>query len=142
MPRYRLVEEFKKRKSSILFGTNTFWQGIDVPGKSLQCVIITKLPFVVPDDPIQEARMELLTSQDIDPFRHYQVPRAIIMLKQGFGRLIRTKKDSGMVAILDPRIKTRFYGKWFFKSLPVCKQTTSLKEVREFFSQIRDKKET
>jgi ATP-dependent DNA helicase DinG len=141
MPRYRLVEEFKKRKSSILFGTNTFWQGIDVPGKSLQCVIITKLPFAVPDDPIQEARMELLTSQDIDPFRHYQVPRAIIMLKQGFGRLIRTKKDSGLVAILDPRIKTRFYGKWFFKSLPVCKQTINLKEVREFFSQIRDKKE-
>ncbi|MDI6752433.1 MAG: ATP-dependent DNA helicase [bacterium] len=133
LPRYRLVEEFKKKGSSVLFGTNTFWQGIDVPGKSLQCVIITKLPFAVPDDPICEARMELLLSQNLNPFIHYQIPQAIIMLKQGFGRLIRTKQDYGMIAILDPRIKTRFYGRWFTNSLPVCQQTLHLEEAEEFF---------
>lgn len=140
MPRYKLIEEFKQNGSSILLGTNTFWQGIDVPGKSLQGVIITKLPFAVPNDPIHEARMELLQSQNIEPFTHYQVPQAIIMLKQGFGRLIRTKRDKGMIAILDPRVKTRFYGKWFLDSLPLCKQITALKEVREFFLQIEGKK--
>ncbi len=136
MPRYKLVEEFKKKDSSVLFGTKTFWQGIDVPGKSLQCVIITKLPFAVPDDPLQEARMELLQSQDIDPFIYYQIPQAIIMLKQGFGRLIRTKEDMGMVAILDPRIKIKSYGKWFLNSLPKCREVTTKEEVKEFFSHI------
>ncbi len=136
LPQYKLLEEFKAGGTSVLFGTSTFWQGIDVPGKGLQSVIITKLPFAVPDDPIQEARKETLLSQNIDPFTSYQVPQAIIMLKQGFGRLIRTKDDVGLIAILDPRIKTKSYGKRFLNSLPTCRQTATLREVKEFFSQI------
>ena len=136
LPQYKLLEEFKEGGSSILFGTSTFWQGIDVPGKSLQSVIITKLPFAVPDDPIQEARMEVLSSQNINPFTSYQVPQAIIMLKQGFGRLIRTKNDFGLIAILDPRIKTKSYGKRFLNSLPVCKEAKTLKEIEEFFMRL------
>lgn len=132
-PRYRLLDRFKTSDHSVLLGTNTFWQGVDVPGKALECVIITKLPFAVPDDPITEARMELLHSQNKDPFIHYQIPQAIIMLRQGFGRLIRTKSDIGMVAILDPRIKTRFYGRSFLKALPECQYVSNLQEVERFF---------
>ncbi|GJQ59089.1 MAG: DEAD/DEAH box helicase [Candidatus Scalindua sp. AMX11] len=132
-PRYKLVEEFKRSNKSILFGTITFWQGIDVPGKALECVIITRLPFAVPDDPIIEARMELLKKQQKSPFIHYQIPQAITLLRQGFGRLIRTKSDIGIVAILDPRIKTKHYGKFFLNSLPNCEKVTDIKLVERFF---------
>jgi ATP-dependent DNA helicase DinG len=132
-PRYKLLERFKSHARSVLLGTSTFWQGVDVPGRALECVIITKLPFAVPDEPIIEAKMELLTAQGKDPFIHYQVPQAIIMLRQGFGRLIRRKTDIGMVAILDPRIKTRFYGKSFLVALPDCRRVSSLAEVEHFF---------
>ena len=132
MPRYRLLEEFKKGEGSILLGTNTFWQGVDVPGEALQCVIITKLPFAVPNEPIIEAKIEFLKAQGKNPFLHYQLPQAVILLKQGFGRLIRSKKDRGIVAILDPRLKTRHYGKMFLDSLPRCRMTSSLSEVEEF----------
>ncbi|MGR3293302.1 MAG: ATP-dependent DNA helicase, partial [Candidatus Scalindua sp.] len=101
-PRYQLIEEFKTSENPVLFGTATFWQGVDVPGEALKCVIITKLPFAVPDDPIIEARMELLKSQNKNPFMFYQVPQAITLLRQGFGRLIRSTTDTGVVAILDP----------------------------------------
>ena len=137
LPSYRLVEKFKEEGTSVLLGTNTFWQGIDVPGPALECVVITKLPFAVPDEPLTEAKMEMLREQNKNPFIHYQLPQAIIMLKQGFGRLIRSKEDKGMVAILDPRIKTKFYGQAFLKSLPACKEVTDLEEVREFFSKNR-----
>lgn len=126
MPRWQMIETFKQNKKSVLLGTNTFWQGVDIPGEALQCVIITKLPFAVPDNPLTEAKMEFLAQQGKDPFINYQVPQAIIMLKQGFGRLIRTKTDRGIVAILDPRIKTRFYGKWFIGSLPKCQLVSQL----------------
>lgn len=132
-PRYKLVERFKRSSKAVLLGTNTFWQGIDVPGKALECVIISKLPFVVPDEPIAEAKMELLLSQRKNPFIHYQIPRATIMLKQGFGRLIRTQTDRGLVAVLDSRIKTKWYGRGFLKSLPNCRQLTDLKQVEGFF---------
>ena len=132
MPRYQLLEEFKKDKSSVLLGTNTFWQGVDVPGEALQCVIITKLPFAVPNEPIVEAKIEFLRAQNKNPFLHYQLPQAIVLLKQGFGRLIRNRKDKGIVAILDPRLKTRHYGKMFFRSLPKCKITSNLDEVKQF----------
>ncbi len=132
MPRYRLLEEFKKDEGSILLGTNTFWQGVDVPGQALQCVIITKLPFAVPNEPVVEAKIEFLKAQNKNPFPHYQLPQAIILLKQGFGRLIRSKKDRGIVAILDPRLKTRHYGKMFLGSLPRCRMTSSLRELGEF----------
>ncbi len=135
MPRYLLLEEFKKSEDSVLLGTSSFWQGVDVPGKALQCVIITKLPFSVPNEPLVEAKMEFLQAQNKNPFLHYQLPQAIILLKQGFGRLIRSKKDRGVVAILDPRLKSRSYGKMFLDSLPQCKITSSLSKVKEFMKE-------
>jgi ATP-dependent DNA helicase DinG len=131
---YLLMEEFRSDAGSALFGTYTFWQGIDVPGEALQCVVITKLPFQVPDEPVVEARTELLARQGRDPFSHYQVPRAAIMLKQGFGRLIRTGTDRGVVAILDSRIRTRWYGREFLRSLPDCNIITSLLDMKPMLS--------
>jgi len=131
-PRYQLLERFKKGKEMVLFGTNTFWQGVDVPGKALRCVIITKLPFSVPHEPIVEARLEFLKAHNKNPFLCYQLPQAIILLKQGFGRLIRSKEDRGVVAILDPRLRTRDYGKIFLESLPPARITSTLDEVEEF----------
>ncbi|MFH1875928.1 MAG: helicase C-terminal domain-containing protein [Candidatus Omnitrophota bacterium] len=132
-PRYRLLEAFKSAGNNILLGTNTFWQGIDIPGKSLECVVITKLPFAVPDDPVTEARMEMLKEQGKNPFTHYQLPQAVTMLRQGFGRLIRGKSDRGMVAILDPRITTRYYGRNFLQAIPHCKRIYHLDKARSFF---------
>jgi len=132
-PRYQLLEIFKCNGNAVLLGTNTFWQGIDVPGKALECVIIVKLPFAVPDDPIVEARMELLLARNKNPFIHYQIPQAVIMLRQGFGRLIRTKADRGLVAILDPRIKTKYYGRNFLRALPHCRQIFDLAPAEGFF---------
>lgn len=129
----RMLEEFKLNQNSILWGTNTFWQGVDVPGEDLECVVITKLPFEVPDDPITEAKMEYLRAKGIDPFWAYQVPQAIIKTKQGFGRLIRRKDDIGIVAILDPRVKTKNYGRLFLNSLPKCQTATKLDEVQKFY---------
>jgi ATP-dependent DNA helicase DinG len=135
-PKWQMIEEFKRGEIDILLGTNTFWQGIDVPGKALECVIIPKLPFLVPDDPLIEAKIEYIMNQQKDPFIHYTLPMAIIMLKQGFGRLIRTKTDYGVVAILDPRIKTRYYGRWFIESLPKCKIVNDVNEVKQFYEVI------
>jgi len=133
LPRWKLLDTFKKSGDAVILGTSTFWQGIDVPGKTLQCVIIFKLPFAVPDHPVTEAKMEYLKKRGRDPFRHYQVPQAALMLKQGAGRLIRTKTDRGVIAILDPRIISRSYGKTFARSLSECGFTTELKILAEFF---------
>ena len=137
IPRHQLVENFQRSNNCVLLGTNTFWQGIDVPGDALEIVIITKLPFAVPNDPVTEARLNELSREGKNPFIEYQIPQAIIMLRQGFGRLIRKKDDSGLVALLDPRLKTRSYGGKFLASLPRCQQTTELSEVKEFLSKIR-----
>jgi ATP-dependent DNA helicase DinG len=133
MPAYRLVEQFKAVPNTVLFGTASFWQGIDIPGDALQCVVIAKLPFAVPDDPIIEARMELLKN----PFFEYQVPQATLLFRQGFGRLIRTKTDRGAVAVLDSRIMTKNYGKWFLRSIPKCRITDEREEFRKFFEGLR-----
>ncbi len=131
--RERLLDEFKQDGNGVLVATATFWQGIDVPGDALRCVILMRLPFSVPDEPLIEARMEHLQVNGIDPFYGYQVPQAIILLRQGFGRLLRTKNDRGLVAILDPRAVTRQYGRLFLESLPPCRRARNLDEVEKFF---------
>jgi ATP-dependent DNA helicase DinG len=118
LPNSLMLERFRKDEAGVLFGTDSFWQGVDVPGDALQNVIITKLPFSVPDHPLLEARLEAIRERGGNPFIEYQVPEAVIKLKQGFGRLIRHKDDTGQVAILDPRIRTKPYGRQFLDSLP------------------------
>ncbi len=133
MPAYRLIEQFKSVPRGVLMGTASFWQGIDIPGEALQCVVIAKLPFAVPDEPIVEARMERLKN----PFFEYQVPQATLLFRQGFGRLIRTKTDRGAVAVLDSRIITKNYGKSFLKSIPKCRITDERERFSEFFEALR-----
>jgi ATP-dependent DNA helicase DinG len=113
-----LLSEFKDKVDSVLFATSSFWQGIDVPGEALSCLLIDKLPFEVPDDPVTAARMEYVTGQGRNSFYQYQVPRAVIQLKQGVGRLIRSSHDRGIVALFDMRLRTKSYGQLFLKSLP------------------------
>ena len=133
MPAYRLIEQFKSVPRAVLMGTASFWQGIDIPGEALQCVVIAKLPFAVPDEPIVEARMERLKN----PFFEYQVPQATLLFRQGFGRLIRTKTDRGAVVVLDSRIMTKNYGKSFLKSIPKCRITDERERFSEFFEALR-----
>jgi ATP-dependent DNA helicase DinG len=119
-PRGKLLEQFKTTPRSVLFGTDSFWGGVDVPGDALSNVIITRLPFAVPDHPLIEAKLELIQERGGDPFTEYSLPEAILRLRQGVGRLIRTKTDSGIVVILDNRIVTKAYGRAFMQALPKC----------------------
>lgn len=118
MGRKEMVEIFQKRKKAVILGTASFWEGVDIPGEDLFCVVILKLPFPVPTDPVVEARSEHLKEQGQNPFTHYFLPKAVIRFRQGFGRLIRTQQDRGVVVILDQRISTRGYGQVFLSSLP------------------------
>ena len=120
LPRSKMVEAFKADVNSVIFGADSFWQGVDVPGEALSNVIIVRLPFSVPSHPLLEARLETIRRNGGNPFVDYQVPEAVIKLKQGFGRLIRTKTDRGIVVILDPRVLTKPYGRTFLSSLPAC----------------------
>ncbi len=118
--RTRLLNTFRKDTKSVLFGTASFWQGVDVKGPALSNVIITKLPFAVPDEPLIQARLEQIRSEGGNPFVDYQLPEAVLRFKQGFGRLIRSRDDHGIVVILDGRVVRQWYGKRFLQALPEC----------------------
>jgi ATP-dependent DNA helicase DinG len=132
-PRHVLLEQFRATPNAVLFGTSSFWQGIDVQGEQLSCVIVDKLPFAVPSDPIMKARTDAIAAAGGNAFNDLQVPQAVIALKQGFGRLIRSLTDRGVLMLLDPRIRTTRYGATFLDSLPPYRRTDDIGEVERFF---------
>jgi len=132
-PNHALIEEFKRTPNCVLFATSSFWQGVDVPGDQLSCVIIDRLPFAVPSDPVVDARVRAIRESGGNPFFDYQVPEAAITLKQGFGRLIRSRTDRGLLALLDNRITGKQYGQIFFDSLPDYGFTMEADGVERFF---------
>jgi ATP-dependent DNA helicase DinG len=135
-PRSTLLRDFRQTANAVLLGTSSFWQGVDVVGESLSCVIVDKLPFVSPGDPIAAARMKALVDRGEDPFTDYQVPLAILALQQGLGRLIRHRSDRGVLAILDPRLRTKGYGQRFLASLPPAPVTHDVEEVGRFIGPV------
>ncbi|PYV96595.1 MAG: helicase [Acidobacteria bacterium] len=132
-PKTALLEEFRLTPNAVLFATSSFWQGVDVQGEQLSCVIIDRLPFAVPSDPVVAARVKAIDADGGNAFFQYQVPAAVITLKQGFGRLIRSLRDRGLLVLLDNRILKKAYGRVFFESLPNYRRTTDLTRVEEFF---------
>ncbi|MGH9534792.1 MAG: ATP-dependent DNA helicase [Terriglobales bacterium] len=133
-PRHILLERFRQTPGAVLFGTSSFWQGVDVQGKQLSCVIVDKLPFAAPTDPVLEARIRALEAEGRNAFTELQLPQAVLALKQGFGRLIRSRADRGVLALLDGRILRQRYGAVFLDSLPPYRRTRQLSEVRAFFA--------
>ena len=133
MSKEGLIERFRETPNAVLFATSSFWQGVDVRGEQLSCVIIDKLPFAVPTDPVVAARTKFIDENGGKSFFDYSVPQAIISLKQGIGRLIRSKTDRGVIAILDSRLRTKSYGRDFLNSLPKAKITSELGDVAAMF---------
>ncbi len=135
-PRSVLIEQFRATPNCVLFATSSFWQGIDVQGEQLSCVIIDRLPFAVPSDPVVAARVDAINQAGGNAFYEYQVPQAALALKQGFGRLIRSTSDRGVLALLDNRITKQRYGRVFFDSLPPYRFATNIRDVQNFFSYV------
>ncbi len=133
-PKSALLEEFRLTPHAVLFATSSFWQGVDVQGEQLSCVIIDRLPFAIPTDPVVAARVKAIDADGGNAFFQYQVPAAVITLKQGFGRLIRSLHDRGLLTLLDNRILKKQYGRVFVESLPKYRRTTSIKDVEGFFA--------
>jgi ATP-dependent DNA helicase DinG len=140
-PRHQLLEEFRASGHGVLLGAASFWEGVDVAGEALSVVVIDKLPFAAPDDPVLQARLEALEQAGINPFMGWQVPSAVIALKQGSGRLIRDVHDRGVLVLCDPRLTTKGYGKLFLASLPPMPRTRDLAQVRAFFEQVAEQAE-
>ena len=138
LPKHQLLEKFRELGNAILLGTSSFWEGVDVRGEALSCVIIDKLPFASPGDPVMQARLEGIRKQGGNPFMDYQLPQAVIALKQGAGRLIRDMKDYGVLMIGDNRLKTKGYGKTFIESLPDMPQSKRLEDVQAFYKSWMD----
>jgi ATP-dependent DNA helicase DinG len=139
-PRAQLLKDFREGEDTVLIGTGTFWEGVDVPGASLRCVIIDKLPFASPSDPVTSARIRAIRERGIDPFSSYQLPEAILALRQGVGRLLRRGDDYGVVALLDDRVANRGYGELFRANLPPMKWTRDRADVAAFFRRFRGDK--
>jgi ATP-dependent DNA helicase DinG len=136
MPRRRLLETFRELGNAVLLGTSSFWEGVDVKGPALSVVIIDKLPFASPGDPVLKARLELMKNEGRNPFMEYQLPQAVIALKQGVGRLIRDSSDKGVMMLCDPRLMGKPYGRVFRDSLPPMKPTRDLEEVTTFLHDV------
>lgn len=138
-PKAQLIERFKKAGNAVLLGTSSFWEGVDVRGDALSCVIIDKLPFSSPGDPVLKARLDAMSRQGRNPFFEHQLPSAVIALRQGIGRLIRDVTDRGVLMVCDPRLLKRSYGQMFLDSVPTMRRTRDIEEVRAFF--LQEKKE-
>jgi ATP-dependent DNA helicase DinG len=135
-PKHALLNRFRASRAAVLVATMSFWEGVDVPGSALRLVVIDKIPFAVPTDPVVLARCARIEADGGNPFTQYSVPSAAITLKQGFGRLIRSRKDAGLVALLDRRAVKKGYGRSLLASLPPARRIRSLDEVREFWHDI------
>jgi ATP-dependent DNA helicase DinG len=133
-PRHRLLEDFRASGNGVLLGAASFWEGVDVAGDALSVVVIDKLPFAAPDDPVLVARLEALRESGLNAFTEWQVPNAVIALKQGAGRLIRDIHDRGVLVLCDPRLSTKAYGRAFLASLPPMPRTRSLADVQAFLT--------
>lgn len=139
--KWQLLQDFQKHGNAILLATQSFWEGVDIPGEALSCVIIDKLPFTSPGNPLQAARLNFLKAQGREPFRDYQLPQAILSLKQGIGRLIRKQDDRGVIVIADSRLYSRSYGKTILEDLPPMPKVRQLNALQAFFAKEDDEKE-
>jgi len=133
-PKADLLDQFRDAGDAVLIGTSSFWEGVDVRGEALSCVLIDKLPFAALGDPVLQSRLEAIRRQGLEPFKELQLPHAVIALKQGVGRLIRDTEDRGVLVICDPRLRTRGYGRVFIDSLPPMPITQDLQDVKDFFA--------
>lgn len=135
--RTELLDRFRRLGNAVLVGSQSFWEGVDVRGEALSCVIIDKLPFASPGDPVLKARLEAMTKQGRNPFFEYQLPSAVIALKQGIGRLIRDVNDRGVLMVCDPRLLKRGYGHMFLDSVPPMRRSRELADVQAFFKDLK-----